>query len=93
MTQPLPPEPHDGIKADTSPEVQGSESEASPGLSRAGSSGTLTTGPEPGDEQPSQALDGGTAAGDPLSGVTATEQDSDDAVSGDRGPEHPGARS
>ena len=26
----------------------------------------------------------------PLAGVTATEQDSEDAVSGDTGPEHPG---
>ena len=93
MTQPLPPEPHEGVKADASPEVKQAERNASPGLSRAGSSGTLTTGPAPGDEQPAQALDGGTAGGDPLSGVTATEQDVNDAVSGDTGPERPGARS
>lgn len=93
MTQPLAPEPHDGLKADASPEVEHAERDASPGLSRAGSSGTLTTGPEPGDEQPERALDGGTAGGDPLSGVTATPRGVEDAVSGDTGPERPGARS
>lgn len=93
MTNPEPREPHDGIKADAAPEVQQAESESSPALSRAGSSGTLTSGPEPGDEQPGQALDGGTAGGDPLSGVTAAEDDVEDAVSGDTGPEHPGTRS
>lgn len=93
MTRPMPNEPHDGIKADAGPEVQASEREQGPALSRAGSSGTLTTGTAPGDEQPSQAKDTGTAGGDVLSGVTATAQDSEDAVSGDTGPEHPGTRS
>jgi hypothetical protein len=93
MTQPLPREPHDGIKADAGEEVQRAERTASPGLSRAGSSGTVDSGSAPGDEQPSQARTGGTASGDVLSGVTASTEDVEDAVSGDTGPEHPGARS
>jgi hypothetical protein len=42
--------------------------------------------------QPSLAVGGGTAAGDPLAGVTADADDLEDAVSGDKGPEHPGTR-
>ena len=92
MTSPTAPEPHDGIKADAGREAQQAERDASPALSRGGSSGAASTGPAPGDEQPSQAKDTGTAGGDVLSGVTATAQDSEDAVSGDTGPERPGTR-
>ena len=53
-------------------------------------SGVVDMGPAPGDEQPSQARAGGTSGGDPLSGVTASKQDVEEAVSGDTGPEHPG---
>lgn len=94
MTQPMPTEPHDGTKADASPEVQAAERDQSSYVARAGStSGMPDRGTEPGDEQPSQARSGGTAGGDPLSGVLASEQDVQDAVSGDLGPEHPGQRS
>lgn len=55
-----------------------------------GSSGVVDNGPEPGDEQPAQATAGGTAGGDPTAGVSATAKDSNEAVSGDTGPEHPG---
>ena len=92
MTRPLAPEPHEGLKADAGREVQQSERDQGPALSRGGSSGAQDTGPAPGDEQPSQAKLTGTAGGDVLSGVRATEQDSEDAVSGDTGPEHPGTR-
>ena len=92
MTQPLPPEPHDGLKADADPERTGNERAQSSALSRAGSSGTVSSSPAPGDEQPSQAVPGGTAGGDALAGVTATAADAEDAVSGDTGPEHPGTR-
>ena len=92
MTRPLAPEPHEGRKADAGGEVQHSEREQGPALSRGGSSGAQATGPAPGDEQPSQAVDGGTSGGDPLSGVGASAQDVEDAVSGDTGPEHPGQR-
>lgn len=93
MTTPMPPEPHAGIKADAASEAQQADREASPGLARAGSSGAVDTGPAPADEQPSQAKDSGTAGGDALSGRTADEHDLEDAVSGDTGPERPGARS
>lgn len=95
MTQPLPPEPHDGVKSDTGPDTVSREADQSPGLARAGSSGVFSPGPEPADEQPSQAIEGGTSGGDALSGVTADVDgvaDVDDAVSGDTGPEHAGRR-
>lgn len=91
MTQPTPREPHDGIDPAANREAQASERDQSSYVARAGqSSGVVDTGPAPGDEQPSQARAGGTSGGDPLSGVTASEQDVEDAVSGDTGPEHPG---
>ena len=93
MTEPLPPEPHDGIKADAGKETQGAERDQSSYVARAGqSSGIVDNGPEPGDEQPSQALTTGTAGGNALSGVTADAEDVADAVSGDTGPEHAGQR-
>jgi len=52
----------------------------------------FSPGPAPADEQPSLAVEGGTAGGDVLSGVTADPDDVEDAVSGDTGPEHPGTR-
>jgi len=97
MTQPMPAEPHEGIKADANPEAQAAESGQSSYVARGGqSSGIVDKGRKPGDEQPSKAKIGGTAGGDPLAGVTAGDddvQDVDDAVSGDTGPEHPGQRS
>lgn len=91
MTQPMPPEPHEGTKADAAPEVQAAERDQTSYVARAGqSSGVIENGPEPGDEQPSLAKPGGTAGGDPLSGVSASAEDVQDAVSGDTGPEHPG---
>ena len=93
MTDPMPREPHEGIKADGNPEAEAAEREQSSYVARGGqSSGTVDSGPAPGDEQPSQAVGGGTAGGDPLSGVTASADDVEDAVSGDTGPEHPGQR-
>lgn len=94
ITQPLAPDPHEGIHADANPEAAAGEREQSSYVARAGqSSGAVSTGPAPGDEQPSQAVGGGTAGGDALSGVTASESDVEEAVSGDTGPEHPGQRS
>lgn len=70
MTQPMPREPHEGLKADADPEARQRDAGATPAVSRAGSSGAADTGPAPADEQPSQSIDSGTAGGDPLSGVT-----------------------
>ena len=88
------PEPHEGLKTDADPETQGVERDQTSYVARAGqSSGTVSTGPAPGDEQPDLAVGGGTAGGDALAGVTASPEDVEDAVSGDTGPEHPGQRS
>ena len=93
MTQPLPQDPHDGLKADASPETVAAESGQSSYVARGGqTSGMPDRGTAPGDEQPSQALPGGTAGGDPLAGVTASADDVAEAVSGDTGPAHPGQR-
>ena len=92
MTQPLPPEPHEGLKADADAERVASEHDQTAGRAGAGSSGVFAPTSAPADEQPTQAVEGGTAGGDVLSGVTASDQDVDDAVSGDTGPEHPGRR-
>lgn len=94
MTEPMPAEPHEGVKADNNVESAVTERNQSSYVARAGqSSGIIDNGPEPGDEQPSKAKAGGTAGGDPLAGVTADPADVKDAVSGDTGPEHPGQRS
>lgn len=93
MTQPMPREPHEGIKADANPETETLERDQSSYVARGGqSSGIVSSGPQPGDEQPSQAVQGGTASGDQLAGVTADADDAQHAVSGDTGPAHPGQR-
>jgi len=93
MTQPMPREPHEGIKADAGEESLAAERDQSSYVARAGqSSGVVDNGPEPGDEQPAQARTTGTAGGNALSGVTADAEDVADAVSGDTGPEHAGQR-
>lgn len=86
-------DPHDGIDPTNNKETRGVERDQTASVSRAGSSGTAPATDGPGDEQPSQAVPGGTAGGGALDGVTMTEEDSADAVSGDTGPEHPGKRS
>ena len=91
MSRPTPPDPHDGIDPGNNREAEAVERDQTSYVARGGqSSGVVDMGPAPGDEQPSQARDGGTSGGDPLAGVTASEQDVEDAVSGDTGPEHPG---
>lgn len=94
MTQPMPREPHEGIKADANQEAEAAERDQSSYVARGGqTSGIVDSGTAPGNEQPSAAGPGGTAAGDPLAGVTASADDLEEAVSGDTGPEHPGQRS
>ena len=93
MSSPTPPDPHDGIDPRANREAEHAEQDQSSYVARGGqSSGIVDTGPAPGDEQPSQAVEGGTSGGDPLSGVGASPQDVEDAVSGDTGPEHRGQR-
>ena len=94
MTQPVPRDPHEGIDPGANPESQAADRDQTSYVARAGqSSGVVDTGPAPSDEQPSLAVDGGTAGGDALAGVSADADDVEQAVSGDTGPEHPGQRS
>ena len=91
MTTPTPKDPHEGIDPAANPESEAAERDQSSYVARGGqSSGIIDMGSAPGDEQPSKARTDGTAAGNPLSGVTASDKDIEDAVSGDTGPEHPG---
>lgn len=91
MTEATPQDPHDGIDPSANREAEAAQRNQSSYVARGGqSSGFIDNGPAPGDEQPSQAVGGGTAGGDALAGVTASPQDVEDAVSGDTGPEHPG---
>jgi hypothetical protein len=91
MTKPTPQDPHGGIDPSANAETEAAERNQSSYVARAGqSSGIIDMGSAPGDEQPSKARAGGTAAGNPLAGVTASDKDIEDAVSGDTGPEHPG---
>jgi len=94
MTQPMPREPHEGIKADAGPESEAAEADQTSYVARGGqTSGIINPNAQPGDEHPVVPEPGGSAAGDALSGVTGSPEDLDDAVSGDTGPEHPGVRS
>ncbi len=85
--QPMPREPHEGIKADANPEQAAGDRDQSSYVARGGqTSGVVSTGPGPGPEQPDQARSGGSADGDVLSGVTADPEDIADSVKGDTGP-------
>jgi hypothetical protein len=86
-------DPHDGIDPTNNKESRGVERDQTASVSRAGSSGTAPATSGPGDEQPDQAVAGGTAGGDALAGLVMSDEDAADAVSGDTGPEHPGQRS
>jgi hypothetical protein len=92
MTEPtdaqLPPEPHAGIDPMNNADARAYEENQSSAVSRAADGAPPTEAPSTG-EAPVVA---GTGAGDPLAGVTITEDEAADAVSGDLGPEHPGVR-
>lgn len=93
MTQAGPQDPHEGINPAANREAEAVERDQTSYVARGGqSSGIVDNGPAPGDEQPSQAVAGGTAGGDPLAGVTASREDVEQAVSGDTGPERPGTQ-
>jgi hypothetical protein len=93
MTEPtdaqLPPEPHEGIDATNNADARAYEENQSSAVARASDGGAPPTGAPPEGEAPVVA---GTGAGDPLAGVTMSDDDAADAVSGDLGPEHPGVR-
>jgi hypothetical protein len=82
-------EPHDGIDSHHNAETEATEQNQSNSLSRAADGGPPPTDAPEAGTAPQLS---GTAAGDPLDGVTIDEQDAEQAVSGDTGPEHPGTR-
>lgn len=96
VTEPV-REPHEGIDPYNNTETKANAAHGSPLTVRAGESASAPAISDdvedashaPGDEQPSLAVGGGTAAGDPLSGLIGNTED---AVSGDTGPENPGER-
>ena len=87
----------DAIDPRNNPESRQAEEGASQTRQQSSESGPVVP-PAPRSGQSPEARDAeagipaGTAQGDPLAGVKASEQDSAEAVSGDTGPEHSGAR-
>lgn len=82
------PQPLETVDERNNPEAQSAEGGRSNGTARAGG---RSLPPEQLDARDAEGPDG-TAAGDPLAGVTASPDDVADAVPGDTGPEHPGTR-
>ena len=87
----------DTIDPRNNPESQVAEGEASQTQSSTSESGPVPSdfpeqGQTPAEADEAAGVPAGTAAGDPLAGVTISPEDADEAVSGDTGPEHPGAR-
>lgn len=87
--QQLPADPHDGIDAAANPDARAYEANQSSPLARAADRAAPPTQAPAEGEAPEVA---GTGAGNPLAGVTITDEDAADAVDGDKGPEHPGVR-
>jgi hypothetical protein len=82
-------EPHAGIDPFRNQEAETEQREQTPQVERGGVSGIVSTGPAPGPEQPDQPTEGGVAGGDPIAGVGASAQDSEDVVKPSQGPEYP----
>lgn len=81
--------PEDGVDERDNRESQANVEDRSPGVAR----GPGASVPPPMiDDASDTGAPEGTAAGDPLAGVTITEADAADAVPGDTGPENPGTR-
>ena len=82
------PEP---IDVRNNPESRAAESGASSPVARASDGGSPPR-EAPSTGQLPEATTGGAADGNPVAGVTISEADEQDAVSGDTGPEEPGGR-
>ena len=82
----MPGEPAEPVDVRNNPESQAAERDASSSVARASAGGAPPRdGPAVG-ELPTHET-GGTADGNPVSGVTISPSDQQDAVSGDTGPE------
>ncbi|WP_375496702.1 hypothetical protein [uncultured Jatrophihabitans sp.] len=85
-----PGDPHEGINAYENADARAFEENQSSPLARAsGGEGMPPADAPKAGEAPELS---GTGAGDPLAGVRIDEQDAENAVAGDEGPEHPGVR-
>jgi hypothetical protein len=82
-------EPHEGIDPFDNAETRAVEHGQSSALGR-----SSTEGPPPTEAPRSGTMPeiSGTAAGDALAGTLLDEDEAEQAVSGDTGPEHPGTR-
>ncbi len=87
--QQLPPEPHDGIDAAANADARAYEQNQSTPLARAADTAAPPTDAPPANTAPDVE---GTGAGNPIEGVTISDDDAEQAVEGDDGPEHPGVR-
>lgn len=86
-----PGEPHDGINAYENSDARGLETNQSSPLARASDGGIPPVDAPPHGQAPEPEI-GGTGGGDPTAGVHISDEDAENAVSGDEGPEHPGVR-
>lgn len=80
-------EPTDAIDPRNNPESRATESGAEVPLSRAGFGSVVPSDELPDVEDPGADASGGTAGGDPLSGLGISREDLDGAVKGTAGPE------
>ena len=79
-------EPPDPVDVRNNPESRAAERDASTSVARASTGGIPPREAPRAGDLPTRE-EGGTAAGDPVSGVTIDPADERDAVSGDTGPE------
>jgi hypothetical protein len=81
----MPDEPLDEVDVRNNPESRAGSADTSSYVARASEGGMPPREAPDAGELP-EAETGGTADGDPLAGVTISDADKDDAVSGDTGP-------
>ncbi len=81
--------PTEGVAERDNAESLANEADRSPGVARGPGA---STPPPMIDDASDDTAPAGSAAGDPLAGVTISEEDAATAVPGDTGPENPGTR-
>ena len=84
------PEPHEDINAYENADARAAETNQSSPLARASGGEGMPPADAPLHGEAPEV--GGTGAGDPLAGVRISDDDAENAVPGDDGPEHPGVR-
>lgn len=84
-------EPAEPVDVRNNPESRAGERDATTAVARASDGGAIPRDAPEAGELPTREA-GGTAAGDPVSGVTISAADKEEAVSGDTGPDELGQR-